>query len=120
MARTTPEWIGKTTDTPAPPRVRLRIFDRDQGACCNCLRKIYPGDKWACDHVKALINGGENRESNLQTLCDWCHSKKTVDDVRQKSLTYTKRSRYVGLKKKRTITRWRNMRGEIVEKPRDR
>ena len=38
--RTVPEWIGKTPDTPAPPRVRLRIFETFGGRCAICGRKI--------------------------------------------------------------------------------
>ena len=40
MIRTTPEWIGKTDDTPVPPHVRLRIFERFGGICCECTIKI--------------------------------------------------------------------------------
>lgn len=63
--RTLPEWIGATPDTPIPPRVRLRVFEAHGGVCYLSKRKIRAGEKWQADHVVALINGGENRESNL-------------------------------------------------------
>ena len=31
MARSVAEWVGATPDTPVPPRVRLRVFERDEG-----------------------------------------------------------------------------------------
>ena len=31
LSRSVPEWIGKTDDTPAPPRVRLRVLERCEG-----------------------------------------------------------------------------------------
>jgi hypothetical protein len=65
MSRKVEEWIGKTPDTPAPPRVRLRVFERHNGICYLSGRKIMAGDKWEIEHPQALINGGENRESNM-------------------------------------------------------
>jgi 5-methylcytosine-specific restriction protein A len=103
MTRAVEEWIGKTPDSPAPPRVRLRVFDRDKGICqCGCTRKIRPGDKWETDHIVAIINGGENRETNLQTLLEQCHDIKTGRDVATKSDTYHKRARHLGLKRTRS------------------
>ncbi len=40
MTRTTDEWIGKTDDTKAPPRVRRRIFDAHKGICFLTKREI--------------------------------------------------------------------------------
>src|SRR5262245_10360065 len=100
MARTVPEWIGKTDDDPVPPRVRLRQFERDNGCCRGCGRKLRPGDKWKTDHIKALINGGENREKNLQTLGECCEPQKTANDVAEKSDVYESRLRHVGIKRK--------------------
>jgi 5-methylcytosine-specific restriction endonuclease McrA len=120
MSRTTDEWIGKTDDEPAPPRVRQRLFDTAQGQCQKCTRKLYPG-QWSVDHVVALINGGENRERNLQILCTIpCHSDKTRADVKQKATTARKRARNIGIKKPRTMTRWRKFNGEIVTATRER
>jgi 5-methylcytosine-specific restriction endonuclease McrA len=99
--RSVPEWIGKTDDTPPPPRVMLRVFLRGNGRCAICTRKIASGDRWVCDHTKALINGGKNREGNLQPICDWCDRKvKTPADVAEKSRTYAKQLSQVGIKKK--------------------
>ena len=99
MTRSTPEWIGKTPDTHIPDRVKLRVFDRAQGRCQHCTRKIPAGDPWDCDHIIALVNGGMNRESNLQCLCGWCHPQKTARDVAQKAETARKRKKHLGLNK---------------------
>ena len=102
MTRAVPEWIGATPDTKIPDRVKVRVFDRNGGICqCGCTRKIRSGDKWETDHIVAIINGGENRESNLQTLLDVCHDIKSKADVATKSETYDMRARHLGLKRSR-------------------
>lgn len=102
-ARTLPEWIGLSPDAAIPPRVRLRIFDRYDGrCCCGCGRKIMAGEKWQCDDRKALINGGERRESNLWPLLTEHHKIKTRTDVAIKSKTYKRRAAHLGLKRKRS------------------
>jgi 5-methylcytosine-specific restriction enzyme A len=58
----------------------------------------------AYDHVKAIANGGENRETNLQLLCTPCHLLKTKIDVAEKSQVYHKKLKHLGIRrKKRTI-----------------
>ncbi|WP_425087808.1 HNH endonuclease [Stappia sp.] len=101
-ARSVPEWIGKTPDTLAPPRVRLRVFQNAGGCCHACTRKITASDRWDCDHVVALINGGQNRESNLAPICGNCHPTKTAADVAVKSKTYHKAAKAAGVKRKRS------------------
>lgn len=99
--RTTAEWVGATADTAIPPRVRIRIFERAAGRCEICGRKLGPADRWQADHTVALINGGENRESNLRVACDWCHSEKTKADVAEKATIHRKRAKHIGAKPKR-------------------
>ncbi len=121
MSRSIPEWHGATDDTPVPPRVRLRVFQRAGGRCQgDCGRKLSPADTWECDHTIALINGGENRENNLSVKCEWCHPAKTASDVAQKSATYKRALRHAGIKRPRTIRTWRRFNGEIVTAPRER
>lgn len=113
--RALPEWIGTTDDTAIPPRVRMRIWERDDGTCQGkCGRKLRPGDDWHLDHITAICNGGENRENNLHVKCSWCHQDKTRADVKQKSRDYAVRRRHAGIKPKRKFRGWRNMRGEAV------
>lgn len=100
MSRTVTEWIGKTDDTKAPSRVRQRIFDRDQGKCHVCGLQIkVPFETWEADHVKALINGGENRELNLAPAHSHCHIGKTALDVKEKSKVNKVRGKHTGAKR---------------------
>ena len=99
MPRATPEWIGKTNDTPIPPRVRLRCFELHGGRCAACGRRLEPGH-WDVDHVIPLIKGGRHAETNLQPLCKVpCHQDKTAQDVAVKSTTYKKHLKQIGIKK---------------------
>lgn len=114
MSRSVPEWIGKTHDASIPNRVRLRVFERADGICHLSGRKIRPGDDWDCDHVVALVNGGEHRESNLAPAIRDKHREKTSEDVREKSIVARKRSKHLGIKKKGSSIPYRKFNGELV------
>ena len=99
MARTRPEWIGKTDDDPVPPRVRVRVLMRFACICQICTTKIAV-KKWVCDHRRAIINGGENRESNLWPIhvaCD--RTVKTPSDVAEKSENARVAMKHHGIRK---------------------
>ena len=95
--REVPEWIGATPDTPIPPRVKLRIFERDKGRCHISGRLIRAGERWDAEHIKALCNGGENRETNLAPALTDLHKGKTANDVAEKSRNYRKRAKHLGI-----------------------
>lgn len=96
MTRAVPEWIGKTDDTPIPPRVKDRVFIANGGRCYLTGRKIMVGDAWDAEHVIAIINGGENREGNLKPALRDKHREKTAADVAIKSKTYRMRAKHNG------------------------
>lgn len=52
--------------------VRQRIFDRDGWACKRCMAT----ERLSIDHVVSVINGGDDSDGNLQTLCRRCNSSK--------------------------------------------
>ena len=85
MSRAVEEWIGATDDSAVPPRVKIRVFEAHGGRCHLSGRKIMPGEAWECDHVIAIINGGQNRESNLAPALKDRHKEKTAEDVAIKS-----------------------------------
>lgn len=120
MTRSTDEWIGKTDDSAIPPRVRLRVFSRHGGICHLSGQRIRPGDAWDIDHVVALINGGQHRESNFAPALRDKHRAKTAEDVAQKAKNDRVRKRHLGVKKPRSITRWRRFDGTVVNAERDR
>jgi len=98
--RSVPEWHGATDDAKIPDRVKLRVFLKHDGCCSCCGRKIAPGEAWECDHVVALVNGGENRETNLRPLLAEHHAIKTQADLKAKSATYKTRKKHHGVRKK--------------------
>lgn len=114
MSRQVPEWIGKTDDTPIPARVKVRIFEAANGHCQTCTLLIAGKLLPAYDHVISLINGGGNRESNLQLLCTPCHALKTKKDVAEKSQIYHKRVKALGIKRKRKTIGGRRFNGEPI------
>lgn len=99
MVREVKEWIGKTDDEAIPVRVKLRVFDRYHRTCTECSKDISGGLFPAYDHIVAIVNGGENRESNLQLLCVPCHKVKTAADVGQKRVNNRVRAKHLGIKK---------------------
>lgn len=115
--RAVPEWIGATPDTKVPASVRLRVFREHGGRCHISGRKIRPADKWDLDHVKALCNDGENRESNLAPAIRDKHREKTKADVKERVKTDNMAKSHLGLKPK---SRWfssnlrRKMDGSVV------
>jgi 5-methylcytosine-specific restriction endonuclease McrA len=60
---------------------RARFFVERGGQCAQCTRFIKPAEDWEVDHVHPLAAGGDNASTNLQLLCEFCHSHKTSDDV---------------------------------------
>lgn len=99
MTRSVPEWVGKTDDAPIPRRVKLRVFEKHNGICHLSRRPIRAGEAWDCDHITALVNGGEHREANLAPALKAPHRQKTAEDVAEKAMVYRKRAAYLGLKK---------------------
>lgn len=98
VGREVPEWIGATPDSPVPQRVKDRVFLRYGGRCHWTKRKILTGEPWDVDHVRAITNGGENRESNLAPILRGKpHKEKTAQDVAVKKKTYRTRSKHLGL-----------------------
>ena len=122
--RAVPEWIGATPDAVPPPRVKLRVFDAHKGVCHICTVKI-SGKAWDTDHVKALINEGENRESNLAPAHDACHTVKTANDVAEKSAIAASRKKFLGITKSKNPipgsrgTKWRRRMDGTVERRND-
>ncbi len=114
------EWKGKSDDSKVPDRVRLRIFLRHGGICHLSGRRILPGDDWDLDHVVALANGGSHSEFNLRPALRGPHKAKTARDVAEKAKNDRVRKRHLGIKKPRTMTRWRKFNGEIVTAERER
>ena len=53
-------------------KVRTLVYARDQGRCCHCGS----AEALSVDHIVPWSKGGSHDESNFQTLCRRCNSKK--------------------------------------------
>jgi len=51
--------------------------------CVHCLARRKVSEAKRVDHIVALVNGGPDDESNLQSLCIPCHDRKTREDLGQ-------------------------------------
>lgn len=123
MSRELSEWIGKDDNTAIPARVRLRVFLKFGGQCSVCGRKLVAGERWDCDHIFAIVLGGENRERNLRPLCEFCHGRKTADDVFVKAKVARVAKKHLGIKRSRSSfatnrdSIWKKkMSGEVVRR----
>lgn len=95
--RTVKEWIGKTDDSKPPPSVRARIFLTHKGICHISKRPIGPADKWECEHVKAIWEGGENRESNMRPALVEPHARKTAEEAGRRAKADRIRQKHLGI-----------------------
>ncbi len=78
---------------------KLAAWDRADGNCADCGRKIFPGDGPEYDHIVALEHGGSNEPGNCQVLCVWCHKPKTRADMKVTVRGRKARARHAGADK---------------------
>jgi hypothetical protein len=57
---------------PIPKRVKMYVWQRDEGTCVECGSK----EKLEYDHIIPLSKGGSNTDRNLQILCERCNRSK--------------------------------------------
>lgn len=60
---------------------RLRKWTEATGCCALCGDLTDYPNGFQLDHIKALVNGGEDKEEQTQVLCLPCHDKKTAIDL---------------------------------------
>jgi 5-methylcytosine-specific restriction endonuclease McrA len=116
--RSVDEWIGATPDSRPPRLVVLRIFEHHKGMCHIARRKITPADKWDVEHVVALRDGGENRESNMAPALRDKHREKTSRENTERATANRKKASHLGIKKASPggFRGHRKFNGEIVWK----
>jgi len=83
--RSIPEWIGASPDAAIPPRVKLRILERQDRKCGLTGCPIPPGIAPDYDHKIALRDGGEHRETNLHAVMPDAHRKKTAREAKERA-----------------------------------
>lgn len=111
------EWIGATPDTAIPERVEQRVLERFDWKCYRTGISLRNGAKYEIDHVKALCNGGENRESNLAPIWAPLHKEKTKVDVADKNAMDKKIRHHNGIRKAKSPMRRREKPERIITKP---
>lgn len=63
-----------------PKQLRWKIYARDAFTCRYCGRKP-PDAVLHIDHVKAVMRGGTNEETNLVTACQDCNLSKSCNEI---------------------------------------
>lgn len=115
MTRAVPEWQGATDDAKIPDRVKLRIWQREEGRCSITKLKIDARkDAFEYEHRIALCNGGRHAEDNIVLVLKAAHKAKTAADVKARAKIDRIRKREAGIKKPRTIKSWRRFDGSVV------
>lgn len=90
MSRSVAEWIGRTDDSKVPPKVRLRIFNRENGVCYLSGVKIVAGQAWELEHKIPLASkpglvSGLHREFNLFPALVAPHKEKTAREATERA-----------------------------------
>jgi 5-methylcytosine-specific restriction enzyme A len=120
MARTLPEWIGKTDDSMPPDRVKDRIRERQGNICAVTGVPLRPGVKVQYDHIVPLWLGGSNCERNLQAITEEAHKQKTKAEATVRAKCNRTRKKHLGIKKSKsplTSPRWKKrMDGVVVDR----
>lgn len=107
--------------TEFPNKVKLAAFQRCAGICemPGCNAQLRPG-KYTYDHRIPDQTGGEATLENCQVICRECDREKTAADQSIIAKAKRRERKHVGIRKPRTITRWRRFNGEPVYAARTR
>lgn len=98
MTRSVPEWIATSDDQAIPRAVKLRIWDREGGRCYLTNLKINGlKDAFEYEHVIALANGGQHRESNIRLALKEAHKVKSAADVKVTAKIRRVRAKHLGI-----------------------
>ena len=110
-------------------KTKVLAFERAKGRCENletssqfespCGAKLYPGN-CEFDHVIPAELGGDSSLSNCQVLCRNHHKNKTRKDQANIGRARRVHAKHLGIKKPRSITGWKNFRGEPIRASRER
>ncbi|WP_282203877.1 HNH endonuclease [Kitasatospora fiedleri] len=60
-------------------RIRRRILRRDRGACTNTFSDGRQCEQPATD-VDHIVPGNDHSDTNLRSLCGWCHRHKSSSE----------------------------------------
>lgn len=119
MARTVPEWRGRTDDSMPPDRVKDRIRERQCNCCALTGIELGPGVKVEYDHIVPLWLGGSNTESNLQAVESGAHKRKTAAEAKVRGKCNRTRKKHLGITKPKSSLGGgrfkRKMNGDVID-----
>lgn len=90
------EWVGRNDDAMPPRSVFDRLWAKQDGKDAISGVEFKPGDKVVRDHIVPLIDGGENREGNLQLITEQTHKIKTAKEALARAEYRSKRANHRG------------------------
>jgi 5-methylcytosine-specific restriction protein A len=103
-----------------PAKVRLAAFERAKKKCERCPAMLIPG-KFRYNHRIPDALGGQPTLENCEVLCLACDSEQTYKtDIPAIAKSKRIRKREAGVRKPRTMTRWRKFDGTVVVADRER
>lgn len=103
-----------------PGKVRLAAFERAEKRCERC-RAILVIGKYRYNHRIPDALGGQPTLENCEVLCIGCDSEQTYKtDIPAIAKSRRIRKREAGVRKPRTMTRWRKFDGTVVNADRER
>jgi len=104
-----------------PAKIKLAAFERCGGRCELCTAKLFPGNiNYDFDHRIPAGLRGLSDLANCLVLCRSCHRQKTKTDVAVIAKAKRIERQHAGIRKPRTIVRWRRFDGSPVYAPRER
>lgn len=113
--------VGTTRRGSMSPSRRLRIWEAHKGICVVCRLPIDgTREKWIVEHVRPLELGGTDADDNCGPAHEACGVEKTRTDHRDAARAKRRKMKALGIKKPRTITRWRRFDGTAVYADRER
>jgi len=70
----------------SPWRLRIsKCLQKQEGKCNLCGKIITSNDRPEIDHIIPIFLGGNDTLDNLQAVHDYCHAKKSADELRQRA-----------------------------------
>ena len=101
-------------------KIMAQAAHRAAGQCENCTARLATGG-FHYDHRIPDQLGGEPTLDNCQVLCKACHCLKTTKaDVPAIAKAKRRERKHHGVRKPRSITRWRRFNGDPVFAGRER
>ena len=98
-----------------PAKIKVAAFERCNGACEGCTRRLFPGDIHY-DHRIPDGSGGEPTLENCQVLCRSCHGIKTsTQDIPAIAKGKRVKRKHIGAAGKSKFRGWRRFDGSIVK-----